>query len=79
MLDIIGPDRDVEPQDLPRLKYLERFIKETQRLFPAAPVILRSVHKDIDIGKISQQCFYSIRFLLFLYFTYQFRCQLFSI
>ena len=32
------------------MDYLERVIKETMRLFPVGPVILRKVGEDLDIG-----------------------------
>ncbi|CAG9820625.1 unnamed protein product [Phaedon cochleariae] len=48
--EIIGHDRPVDPSDLPKLKYTERFIKETLRLFPIAGIIVRAVDEDVDIG-----------------------------
>ncbi|KAG5875110.1 hypothetical protein JTB14_018588 [Gonioctena quinquepunctata] len=50
ILGVLGPDRDIEPSDLPQLKYTERFIKETLRFFPVTPFLLRAIDKDIDIG-----------------------------
>ncbi|KAJ8982605.1 hypothetical protein NQ317_005077 [Molorchus minor] len=50
VIDVIGPDRAVEPADLPHLKYTERFVKETLRIFPVAGFVVRAVEEDVDIG-----------------------------
>ncbi|KAJ2952059.1 hypothetical protein O0L34_g4322 [Tuta absoluta] len=39
--------KQIEPEDLARLKYLEAVIKETFRLYPPAPVTLRKVTSDL--------------------------------
>lgn len=49
-MDIIGPDRPIEYDDLPKLKYVERFINETNRLFPVGPIVVRDHSGDIDLG-----------------------------
>lgn len=50
VMEQIGPDRPVNKEDLHELKYLERVIKETMRVFPVAPVIVRKITEDLDIG-----------------------------
>lgn len=50
-MHILGPERQPEPSDLPNMKYLDLFVKETLRLFPVAAIIGRYVEKDINIGK----------------------------
>ncbi|XP_043481256.1 cytochrome P450 4C1-like [Leptopilina heterotoma] len=42
-------DNPVKSEDLPSLQYLERVIKETMRLFPAAPMVAREVQADFEI------------------------------
>jgi cytochrome P450 family 4 len=43
--------RDISCEDLPRLVYLERVVKETLRLFPVAACLGRLLDKDIVTSK----------------------------
>ncbi|KAI2474222.1 hypothetical protein C4B38_000290 [Diabrotica virgifera virgifera] len=50
IMEVVGPDGRIEGSDLPKLKFLERFIKETLRLFPVGGILARAVDEDIDLG-----------------------------
>lgn len=41
---------DITQADVANLNYLDRFIKETLRMFPAVAFLVRSVSTDMDIG-----------------------------
>ncbi|XP_051159991.1 uncharacterized protein LOC127280777 [Leptopilina boulardi] len=53
IFNIYGTDdpeeNPVKSEDLQHLVYLERAIKETMRLFPAAPMVARKVTEDLEI------------------------------
>lgn len=66
IFNIYGDD-DVESnpvkyEDLQKLPYLDRVIKETLRLFPTLPYIARQASDDFDLGKI----FFSINIRIYL-------------
>ncbi|XP_025264931.1 cytochrome P450 4g15-like [Camponotus floridanus] len=41
----------IKYEDLQHMNYLDRFIKETMRLFPAAPLIGRHLTEDVKMGE----------------------------
>ncbi|XP_013178242.1 PREDICTED: cytochrome P450 4d2-like [Papilio xuthus] len=48
LLDIFGnSERSIVKEDLSKLKYLERIVKESLRLFPPGPFIIRKISEDI--------------------------------
>ncbi|XP_043277718.1 uncharacterized protein [Venturia canescens] len=48
--DEISTDRPIRNEDLSRMLYLERVIKETLRLFPVGPILVRQVREDLELG-----------------------------
>ncbi|XP_018403538.1 PREDICTED: cytochrome P450 4d1, partial [Cyphomyrmex costatus] len=55
LLEIYGTETTksapIKYDDLQHMHYLDRVIKETMRLFPPAPLIIRRVTKDLEIGE----------------------------
>ncbi|CAG7828666.1 unnamed protein product, partial [Allacma fusca] len=51
--EVFGNDRDrnVESSDLPKLKFLECCIKETERLYPPIPLMPRTPENDFELDK----------------------------
>lgn len=49
-----GSDRPCTPQDAANLKYLDCCIKETLRLYPSIPTVLRTITEEVDIGETSE-------------------------
>nr|WRX06004.1 CYP340K7 [Helicoverpa armigera] len=55
LLTVLGPDRDVERDDLTKLVYTNAVIMETLRVLPTIPCILRCVEKDVKLTNYTMQ------------------------
>lgn len=45
--------RPVTSDDLSRLSYLTRIVKESLRIIPAVPMVARSLDEDVVLGKVN--------------------------
>ncbi|XP_033225974.1 cytochrome P450 4C1-like [Belonocnema kinseyi] len=52
LFDVLG-DKDVKAELLPDLRYLDLVIRETLRLYPIAPLMVRKITGDIKLGNVS--------------------------
>lgn len=68
-LTILGDDKDKNPsyEEISEMKYLEKVIKECQRLYPSVPVVARYTDRDYDISNfINNSCnFFGFSICLF--------------
>ncbi|XP_040078317.2 cytochrome P450 4V2 [Ixodes scapularis] len=50
--DVLGgePDRNITPEDMKKLKYMDCVIKESQRLCPSVPLIGRTATEELKLG-----------------------------
>ncbi|XP_044764501.1 cytochrome P450 4C1-like [Coccinella septempunctata] len=46
---ILGEDRDVTPSDIPKFQFLDMCLKETLRVFPVIPFVMRIASADIEL------------------------------
>ena len=51
MDSILGTNRDVTIDDIKQMHYLEAVIKESLRLRPPVPTIIRAIKEDLNLGK----------------------------
>ncbi|KAL5975966.1 hypothetical protein ACLOJK_020295 [Asimina triloba] len=47
---VVGKHRLVEESDIPNLPYVQAVIKETLRLHPTDPIVIRGSHQDCNVG-----------------------------
>lgn len=52
LIEVLGFERAVTLDDLPKLKYTERVIKESLRIFPGAPFSGRVIEEDIILNDL---------------------------
>ena len=59
-------DEPCMPDDLVQLKYLDCCIKETLRLYPSIPAIIRTISEDVKIGtKFIHMCLFILAILYY--------------
>lgn len=49
---IFSDDEDITNDQVSHLKYLDMFIKETMRIFPAVPYLTRKTTGDFELGEL---------------------------
>ena len=58
-----GSDRRPTKEDLEQMKYMDRVIKETLRLYPSASSMSRITETDLQIGELGIAFFGCTRFI----------------
>ena len=64
-----GSDRSCTPQDAAELKYLDCCIKETMRLYPSIPGVMRTITEDTKIGDYTLPAGLSVSLLFYGIYT----------
>ena len=63
-MQVLGPDKDVDKDDVNKLVYTNAVIMESLRTFPSVPAIFRHVDKDVKLSKcfckLLLSCLYSL-------------------
>uniref|UniRef100_A0A2A4J141 Cytochrome P450 n=1 Tax=Heliothis virescens TaxID=7102 RepID=A0A2A4J141_HELVI len=49
IIEVLGPNKDIEKDDIKKLVYTEAVIKETLRVLPIGPALLRNVDRDVKL------------------------------
>ena len=47
------PNEEITPDTLAELTFLDRFVKESQRMYPSVPVVARKLEEPLDLGALS--------------------------
>lgn len=54
IINTMGSQDFLKHSDLAKLEFMDRFIKETLRLFPTALAIARKITENVEIGMICE-------------------------